>query len=165
MVLNSWPMKPSGVQLARPILPPGRQTRTSSAAARSWSGVNITPKVETTTSKLPSANGSASASASRNSISSRSAVGALAGALEQRRHVVGGDHVAPAARGGERDVAVAGGDVEHLLSGAEVERFAQLLADDLQGGADDGIVAGGPGALLAGLDGLEIDWCGCDGFD
>ena len=66
-------MKPSGVQLARPILPPGLQTRSSSAAARSWSGVNITPKVETTTSKLPSGNGSASASASRNSMSSRSA--------------------------------------------------------------------------------------------
>ena len=72
--------------------------------------------------------------------------GALAGALEQRRHVVGGDHVAPAARGGEGDVAVAGGDVEHFLAGAEVEGFAQLFADDLQGGADDGIVAGGPGA-------------------
>ena len=51
-VLNSWPMKPSGVQLARPILPPGLQTRSISAAALSWSGVNMTPKVETTTSKL-----------------------------------------------------------------------------------------------------------------
>ncbi|KAG0919231.1 hypothetical protein G6F32_016267 [Rhizopus arrhizus] len=35
MVLKIWPMKPSGVQLAMPILPPGRQTRTSSAAALS----------------------------------------------------------------------------------------------------------------------------------
>ena len=42
-------------------------------------------------------------------------LGALAGALEQRGHVVGGDHVAPAPRGGEGGVAVAGGDVEHLL--------------------------------------------------
>ena len=33
MVLNSWPTKPSGVQLARPILPPRRQTRASSFAA------------------------------------------------------------------------------------------------------------------------------------
>ena len=73
MVLKSCPMKPSGVQLARPILPPGLQTRIISAAARSWSGVNITPNVETTTSKLSSANGSASASASRNSMASRSA--------------------------------------------------------------------------------------------
>src|SRR5438270_1618384 len=30
MVLNSWPMKPSGVQLASPILPPGLHTRMSS---------------------------------------------------------------------------------------------------------------------------------------
>jgi hypothetical protein len=59
--------------LARPILPPRLQTRTNSAAARSWSGVNITPKVETTTSKLSSENGRASASASRNSMLSRSA--------------------------------------------------------------------------------------------
>ena len=91
--------------------------------------------------------------------------GALAGALEQRRHVVGGDHVAPAAGGGERDVAVAGGDVEHLLPGAEVEGFAQLLADDLQGGADDGVVAGRPGALLAGLDRLKVDLVGLADFD
>ena len=88
--------------------------------------------------------------------SSRSALGAFARAVEQRRHIVGGDHLAPAARGGERGVAVAGGDVEHLLSRADVERLAQLLADDLQGGADDGIVAGRPGALLAGLERREI---------
>lgn len=35
MVLNSWPMNPSGVQFARPILPPGRQTRTISASDQS----------------------------------------------------------------------------------------------------------------------------------
>src|SRR5258707_703382 len=45
-VLNTWPMKPSGVQLASPMLPLGLQTRNSSAAALSWFGVNITPKVE-----------------------------------------------------------------------------------------------------------------------
>ena len=40
---------------------------TLSLAARSWFGVNITPKVETTASNAPSPNGSASASASLNS--------------------------------------------------------------------------------------------------
>ncbi len=59
-------MKPSGVQLARPILPPGLHTRKSSALAFSWFGVNMTPKVETTASKVASAKGSASASASLN---------------------------------------------------------------------------------------------------
>ena len=37
-------MNPPGVQLASPIRPPGRHTRASSAAARAWSGANITPK-------------------------------------------------------------------------------------------------------------------------
>src|SRR5215470_14558904 len=46
MVLNNSPMKLSGVQLARPIFPAGRQTRTSSLAASSCFGVNMTPKVE-----------------------------------------------------------------------------------------------------------------------
>ena len=84
-------------------------------------------------------------------------IGALAGALEQRRNIVGRDDVAPAARGRKRDVAVAGGDIEHLLAGADVEGFAELLADDLQRGADDRIVAGGPGRMLTRLHGDEID--------
>ena len=66
-------MKPSGVQFASPILPPRLQTRINSAAAPSWSGVNMTPKVETTTSKLSPGNGRLSASASRNAKASRSA--------------------------------------------------------------------------------------------
>lgn len=33
IVANSLPMKPSGVQLSRPIVPPGRHTRMSSSAA------------------------------------------------------------------------------------------------------------------------------------
>jgi hypothetical protein len=45
------PMKPSGVQLASPILPPGLVTRSSSPAVFSWSGANITPTVESAASK------------------------------------------------------------------------------------------------------------------
>ena len=56
-------MKPSGVQFARPMRPPLRTTRSISRAGRVWSGVNIAPKVESATSKLPSSNGSDSASA------------------------------------------------------------------------------------------------------
>ena len=66
-------------------------------------------------------------------------------------------HVAPAARGRERDVAVAGRDIEHLLAGADVEGLAQSFADNLQRGADNGVVAGGPGRLLAGLERDEVD--------
>ena len=77
--------------------------------------------------------------------------------LEQRGHIVGGGHVAPAARGRKGGIAVAGGDVEHAAACAQVERFAQVLTDDLQRGTHDRIVAGGPGGLLAGLDCGEID--------
>ncbi|RYF36654.1 MAG: class I SAM-dependent methyltransferase, partial [Comamonadaceae bacterium] len=50
MVLNTWPMKLSGVQLAMPIRPPARQTRSSSDATRGGLGANMQPKVESTTS-------------------------------------------------------------------------------------------------------------------
>ena len=61
-------MKLSGVQFARPILPPGLHTRASSLAAFSWFGVNITPKVDITASNDASGNGRFSASASWNRI-------------------------------------------------------------------------------------------------
>src|SRR3546814_10174348 len=48
--------------------------------------------------------------------------GALASALEQRGHVVGGDDVAPASGGGEAYVAVARGDVQHLQIGRAAGR-------------------------------------------
>src|SRR5215467_7218314 len=146
MMPNSWPMKPSGVQLAKPTRPPGRTTRAISRAAVSWFGVNMMPKVERAASKLLSANGSASASATWNVTGRRS----------------------EAARRGERGVAVAGGDVEDALAGLDVDRLAQALADDLQRGADDRIVAGRPGRLLALLDGGVVGGgsalachCGC----
>jgi hypothetical protein len=70
---NSSPMKLSGVQLARPMRPPGRTTRRSSLAARSGLGANITPNVESATSNVPSANGRSSASATRVASSNPSA--------------------------------------------------------------------------------------------
>ena len=78
--------------------------------------------------------------------------GARPGPLEQRRDIVGGDDVAPAPRRRQRGVAVARGHVEHPLAGAQVERLAQRLADDLQRRADDGVVASRPGRLLLRLD-------------
>jgi hypothetical protein len=81
---------------------------------------------------------------------------AFAGTLEQRGHVVGGDHIAPATRGRQRGVAVAGGDVEHPVSRTDVEGLAQLLADDLKRGAYYGIIAGRPCSPLAGLERIEV---------
>ena len=43
-----------GMPASSASLPPGRVTRASSAAAARWSGVNITPKAETTTSNSAS---------------------------------------------------------------------------------------------------------------
>jgi hypothetical protein len=67
-------MKPSGVQFARPMRPPARKTRSISSAHRAWSGVNIAPNVESTTSKLRSSKGKSSASATWNRTSRPSAM-------------------------------------------------------------------------------------------
>ncbi len=67
--LNSSPAKPSFAQVVMRMRPPGRQTRTSSAAVRPWSGANMAPNVEITRSNDASANGSDCASASTQSTS------------------------------------------------------------------------------------------------
>ena len=153
------PIRLSGVQLARPMRPPGRTTRAISAADRAWSGANITPKVETTASKLASAKGSASTSATWKVDVQPLGARPLGAALEQAAHVVGGGDDAAAARGGERGIAIAGSHVEHALVGLQIAGLGERLADDLQRGADDGVVAGAPGGLLAGLEGGEVDGC------
>jgi hypothetical protein len=83
-------------------------------------------------------------------------VSSFFGAVEQRGHVVGRRHVAPAACRGERDVPIAGGDVEHALTRADIQGLAEALADDLQCRPDNGVVAGRPCSLLAGFDGGQI---------
>jgi hypothetical protein len=86
---------------------------------------------------------------------------ARAAALQQRRYVIRRDHIAPAPRGREADIAVAGGDVENLLPGAKIECLAELFADDLQGRADDGIISRRPSGLLPGFDRGEVGRRGC----
>ena len=76
-------------------------------------------------------------------------LGALAPALEKRADIVGRHDVGEAAGRGERRIAVAGGDVEDALVAAQIDGLAERFADDLQRGADDGVVAGAPGGLLA----------------
>src|SRR5439155_13180173 len=68
-VLKNVPIAPSGVHAVMPSRPPGRSTRASSWAVTSWRGANMQPKVESTTSKLSSSNGSSSASPCTHSIS------------------------------------------------------------------------------------------------
>ena len=56
---------------------------------------------------------------------------ARATALQQTRNIIRRNDVAPAMRGGQTDIPVAGGHVEELLSRPNVEGLAELLADNL----------------------------------
>ena len=82
--------------------------------------------------------------------------GARLAAFQQRRHVVGRGDVAPPPRRGKARHAVAGGDIEHLRAGLEIERLAEFFADDLQRRADDGVIARRPCGLLTRLEGGEV---------
>ena len=61
--------------------------------------------------------------------------------------------LAPAATDGVLRVTI---DVEDTLVAANVGSLTQRLAHHLQGDADDGVIAGGPGGVLPGLEGGEI---------
>ena len=137
--------------------PPRHNTRTSSDAARSWFGANMTPNVERTTSKVASGKGKASASAWRTSSVSPSATARRVRSLEERADIIGSSDHGPAAGGRERRVAVAGGDVEHAFAGADLDGLAQRFADDLQRGADHGVVTRRPHVSLTRLDRLVVD--------
>ena len=160
MVLNSLPMKLSGVQFAMPILPPGRQTRMSSLAACCLVGREH--DAEGRKHDIEAGVGEGKRLRVGFLEGDRQAVGfgTFAPAVEQRADIVRRHDVGEAAGGGERRIAVAGGDVEDALVAAEIDGLAERLADDLQRGADDGVVAGAPGDLLAALDRGEIDRAG-----
>jgi hypothetical protein len=84
-------------------------------------------------------------------------VSTFAPTLKQRAHVVRRYDVGETAGGGERRIAVAGGDVEDTLVAAKIDGLAQHLADNLQRGADHRVVAAAPGGLLSALDRGEIN--------
>src|SRR5690349_8812070 len=87
------------------------------------------------------------------------ALGACAfrAAIEQRRYVIGRRDDTTATRCGKCRVTVAGGDVEHVLVVFQVAGLGEHFADDLQRGADDGVIAAAPGGLLTQLEGGKID--------
>lgn len=85
--------------------------------------------------------------------------GAPADRLQQRRDVVGRCHDRKAPGCGERGVAVSGGDVEHALAGAQVDRLAEALADDLQRGSHHGVM---PAAQVARWRALNAPRSGAD---
>lgn len=78
-------------------------------------------------------------------------------ALQQAADIVCRCDVAAAPGRGETGVAIAGRDVQHPLIPADVAGLGELLANQLERGADHGVVAAGPGNLLAGLEGGKVD--------
>ena len=109
-------MKPSGVQLIIPMVPPGRHTRTSSSAVRWWSGANIAPTQDSTTSNASASNGSASASASTHSSSTPAAAAARRPASNSSGVRSEAMTVGPGRRRRDRRVAGTRGHVEHPLA-------------------------------------------------
>ncbi len=149
-------MKPSGVQLASAIVPPGRQTRSSSAAV--CCVVGREHRAEDRRDGVEGAVGERQRLGVALDELDVEALGggAPAAALEQGRHVVDADGVAAEPRRGDRGVAAAGGDVEHAPAGVQVGGVAELLGDEHDPGGDDGEVAARPGLLLAPLDVVEV---------
>jgi hypothetical protein len=80
----------------------------------------------------------------------------LASALEQFGNVVDAQSVRAAARRRQGGVAVSARDVEHLPAGLQVGRVGEQLADQHDAGGDYGVVAAGPGFLLARLDDRQV---------
>ena len=149
-------MKPSGVWATRPIRPPGRVTRASSLAVRSWSGANIAPNTELTTSKLLVVERQRLRVALEEVGVQALGLGAPARPLEQGRDVVEADDRAAAPRRGQGGVAAAGRDVEDALGRVDVERLDEQLRHDQDLGPDHVVVAARPGRLLALLDRREV---------
>ena len=118
------PIRPSGVQLTRPIAPPGRHTRTSSSATTWWRGANWTPNdgehaVEARVGerqRLGVALDPGDAAVAR----------ARAGDVEQVGHEVEAGDVGAELGGAQRDVAGAGGDVEHGVAGLDAGEREQV---------------------------------------
>ena len=111
---------PRASSSAAPIVPPGRQTRTSSSATSWWCGANIAPIEDITTSKDSSSNGRFSASASTQSSSTPSASRAGAAGVEQLgREVAGGHRARRAAAAGIEALPVPAATSRTRMPGAD----------------------------------------------
>src|SRR6478609_6671075 len=132
-------MKPWGVQLASPIVAPGRATRTSSSAAAWWCGANMTPTLGVTLLPVEQ---------------DPCFFGLVPADVEERGREVAGDDVRAGTRGRDRGVARPGGDVEDVLARrdtAGVDEDRAERRDDLPGHGR--VVAERP---QGGVSGLEL---------
>ena len=138
-------MNPSGVQLARPIVPPGRQTRSSSRGRLRVIGGEH--GAEDRRDGIERAVGERQRLGVAFQELDREAfgLGAAAAALEESGDVVDADRSAAVARGCDRRIAAAGGDVEDAPAGVQVGGVAEVLGHEHDPGGDDGEVAARPG--------------------
>jgi hypothetical protein len=146
--LNIWPTKPSGVQFARPMRPPRRQTRASSARSRLIRGKHHAEGRQHRVVTLVGERQRFGIGDLKNHVQMLGPRPILS-PFEQRRDIVGRGHLAATPRRRQGGVAVAGGDIQHLLIAAQVAGLGEVFADDLQGGADHRVIAAGPGDFLA----------------
>src|SRR5262245_60606707 len=152
---NIFPTKPWGVQLASAIRPPGLVTRHNSLTTRSGRGVNMTPYMLTTTSKLASGYGMASASPSVYSILSDSC-SARSRACITRLEAISRPNVEQPRRD-HSQVPGATGGIENLLPGSQFN-----LSHELFGSRHDEFghfpkITALPGGFLARFDGLDVN--------
>jgi len=129
MVAKSCPMNPSGVQLSRPVVPPGRQTR-SSASAASWRcGANITPTQEEDGVELlvPERQRLGVSGAPREV--QTLCLGRPAANLQQLGSEIGRGDLGATTYGGQRGVARARGDFEDPLPGGDRAGLDEHLAE------------------------------------
>ena len=153
-ILNIWPTNPSGVQLARPMRPPGRHDPEHlGSAARSGSGTNITPKVDRTASNSPSLErevlGVGHARLER--AGRRPRPGARAPSSSSVDVVGGRRRAQPRRAAASEALPLPAATSSTCRAGRHVDGLAERLADDLERGADHGVVAAGPGGLLLAL--------------
>ena len=153
IVAKSCPMKPAGVQLASTIVPPGRVTRRDLAGAHGMAR----------RADLHAEHGEHACRSSRRRTAaprrrprpSRSRTPAFARAprrVEQPGDEVEPGHARARQGGGDRGVAGARRDVEHLGARRDPRRGDRRRADVLHEGLGDGaVVAGRPGRAVGGL--------------
>ena len=157
MVRNSAPIMPSGVQLSRAIVPPGRQTRTSSSATAWWWGANIAPIADMTTSNEPSSNGRRSASASTQSSSTPAASARLRPASSSSGVRSLATTLAPRCAAGMAALPVPAATSRTRMPGADAGRLDEPRAERQQERLDHvRVVAGGPHPAMPGLELLVL---------
>ena len=163
---RSRQIKPSGVKLSIPIVPPGRHTRSSSSATAAWSGAKIAPNEEVTTSN------SLSCERERLGVGldpfelDPVRLGFAAARFEVLGRQVRGHYLGPGLGGADRSVARPGGDVEHALPRGDPARPDQHLPELPDGLLREPVVvAEGPGGPRGGLQlAVRLDRHGHVGF-